>query len=289
MPVKHHSAGQAAFAFDFAPAVPEPVAPRHVQTPAATVVAPVAPPPPPVCEVVEARESPVVAMPAPAITGKACKTCGAWKPVDAYHVAARGALGRDAHCRACVAAKWKAAHTPKRPRPLPAPLDARGEPVTKQCKTCGEVKPLDAFNVQLYAARYRAKRRGHYAEKHRQWKKRNPGRMNAYGARRKTAKLKASPVWLDVASRVEIDGVYFYCSLFYTYTVGHVVPLQGKTVRGLHVPWNLQPLTKSQNSKKHNKLLAGLGRGEGSEFGTKWDIRSPDEWWSREWFLMGFD
>lgn len=80
----------------------------------------------------------------------------------------------------------------------------------------------------------------------------NPGLANHYNKLRETKKLNATPKWLTKKQLNEIKLIYLNCPK--GYEVDHIIPLSHKEVRGLHVPWNLQYLTKEENRVKHNKF-----------------------------------
>lgn len=86
----------------------------------------------------------------------------------------------------------------------------------------------------------------------------NTEKYKASGAKRRAAKLNATPKWLTKQDYVEIEDIYWqskeYNRLLYDiFHVDHIIPLQGKNVCGLHVPWNLQILTEKENLSKNNK------------------------------------
>ena len=88
----------------------------------------------------------------------------------------------------------------------------------------------------------------------------NKGIINALCAKRRAAEISATPKWLTKEHLLEIQNIYIEAIRLTKETgikheVDHIVPLLGKLVRGLHVPWNLQILTKSENCRKSNKLI----------------------------------
>lgn len=95
-------------------------------------------------------------------------------------------------------------------------------------------------------------------EQSRLWHLKNPDKASSKTMRRVARKLNATPIWLTNEQKAQIDQFYWLakdCELLsgQKYDVDHVVPLQGKDVCGLHVPWNLQILPKDVNIKKGNK------------------------------------
>lgn len=85
------------------------------------------------------------------------------------------------------------------------------------------------------------------------WARSNLGKRCDTQKKRHAAKLHSIPVWLTPAHYAEISDWYRRANAE-GLSVDHIVPLQGKNVCGLHVPWNMQLLTRAQNSKKGNRL-----------------------------------
>lgn len=86
----------------------------------------------------------------------------------------------------------------------------------------------------------------------------NPEKHRAKGAARRAGQGRATPSWVDRAAILEVykQAKRFTEETGILHHVDHIVPLRGKTVCGLHVPWNLRPLPAAENMRKGNKLIA---------------------------------
>lgn len=91
---------------------------------------------------------------------------------------------------------------------------------------------------------------------HSVWKKLNSEKVASYASQRRARELNASPSWLTPEQKNEILYMYWLArdlrlTTGENYHVDHIIPLQGKGVCGLHVPWNLQILPAYLNLRKH--------------------------------------
>lgn len=127
-----------------------------------------------------------------------------------------------------------------------APSNATG--VTLDCKICYKVKE------SKYQSDYRDNNREKYKRFDKKWKADNIHYVNEKSARNRAKKRKASIGYESFKNELRL--IYRNCPK--GHEVDHVVPLNGKEVCGLHVPWNLQYLTPEDNIKKSNKLLTTI-------------------------------
>ncbi len=86
---------------------------------------------------------------------------------------------------------------------------------------------------------------------HKEYGKLNKGLVNSKTWRYRASKLNAMPKWLTQEQKDQIKQIYL--NVPPGHEVDHIVPLQGKNIRGLHVPWNLQYLPMRENRMKGNK------------------------------------
>ena len=176
---------------------------------------------------------------------KVCTKCKIEKPLSEFN---RLAISKDKlqyHCKQCKSEYQRACPT-------------RKQVVDKYREANREVCNARSVKSQKKKQKY-------YASKAYEWQSKNRDLVNSrrrkrYSenrsseierVRRRQGRIKGSI--LSPADQAEVDGLYMFCSIFKGFEVDHIIPLNGKTVSGLHVPTNLQVLPMSENRRKGNK------------------------------------
>lgn len=98
-----------------------------------------------------------------------------------------------------------------------------------------------------------------YKDYSREWRKKNPLKAKERDVKNNNRKTKAMPLWITEEQILEINMIYLLAKSKtlaenIEYNVDHTIPLKGKTVCGLHVPWNLRVVTAKENKIKSNKI-----------------------------------
>jgi len=164
---------------------------------------------------------------------KNCKTCLIEKPVsEFYKQSTRGSYGVRGSCKICDNVK------------------------KKQYRASLGEKLIERKKLE-----YQKNKQTRLTQK-RIYRQENKGKINALVAMRKKVIRQRTPKWLTADDRWIIRETYELAALRtkmfgFSWHVDHVIPLQGKSVSGLHVPENLKVIPGVENIKKKNKVLYG--------------------------------
>jgi hypothetical protein len=128
------------------------------------------------------------------------------------------------------------------------------------CKTCSNKKTSEWAKENPENSKiYRLQNKKTYDEYNKKYRLNNIEKFLSYNAKRRANKLQRTPKWLTKDDYSKIAEFYKKAKELtketnIKYHVDHIIPLQGKTVSGLHVPWNLQVITALKNMQKSNRI-----------------------------------
>ena len=132
------------------------------------------------------------------------------------------------------------------------------------CKLCSKEKNkqwklANKDKTAQYDKLWQQSNKDKKAQNYKNWQINNRVKVNRYNSARRALEIHATPSWLTKEQHQQIDSFYWLAKLQEEltdtkYHVDHIVPLKGKTVCGLHVPWNLQILAAKDNLSKSNKV-----------------------------------
>ncbi len=189
---------------------------------------------------------------------KYCAKCGEHKPFLDFGKNKSCADGIQSYCRTCCSQakrQWCEANRDKVREFNRQYREANRDKVRKiqrQYRKTNREKLLESRK------QYRETNLEKVREYNRKYREANLDKRNALEAKRRAAKMQRTPSWLTPEHLDDIETFYTAAVAFRLYTgqdhhVDHIVPLQGKNVSGLHVPWNLQVLPAKENLKKGNR------------------------------------
>lgn len=188
---------------------------------------------------------------------KKCTSCGVLKSLSDFAKQSGRKDGRKSNCKECCRAKYKVYFDNNRDSVLAKSREYYANN-TEKCNAA--TKRWGDHNPDRSKARYVRYNRRHETkirEYRRRHRLQNMAADAAKTARRRSAKRDATPSWLTDQHILEILEFYKRAERLTVetgvkYHVDHIVPLRGKLVRGLHVPWNLQVISAADNLRKRN-------------------------------------
>jgi len=170
------------------------------------------------------------------------------EPCKHGHLAPRKTKGS---CVECLKVEWeqnkvKRAEYFKQYNQSEAGLKAKQEYYQRNReKVIARAQARSSDTVKLYKNKY---------------KKKNPELYKSLVSARRRRFRDATPKWLTKEDKRAIRQLYIDAMTVtritgVPYVVDHIIPLNGESASGLHVPWNLQVMTREENLRKSNKVI----------------------------------
>jgi hypothetical protein len=200
----------------------------------------------------------------PNALGKCCTVCKQQKVIEFFPLDKRTSDGRGSECKACKTRLSTEKNRARGMRDLSQLLVDTTAP-GRTCGKCGEWKLWDQFYNTSTANAPNGKMskcKVCWSDACAQYRRENPEWVAGVHMLYRKSRRQSTPLWLtkahkraiyklrNIARRLTLEtGVQYH--------VDHIVPVMGKTVCGLTVPWNLRVISATENQSKSNKFDGG--------------------------------
>jgi hypothetical protein len=173
---------------------------------------------------------------------KVCAKCNVEKPLAEFCKNKLRKGGYHYYCKECQSQlnkRWRDANLEQALTIAKNYRDANKEACQKASKAWEKANPE---KVKAWRARYNKENAGYLQDKCVKYRA---------GKKNRTPKWLTKFDWLAIKCKYEVAAMLNRESAD-RWDVDHIVPLNGKTVSGLHVPWNLQVIKSELNKRKAN-------------------------------------
>jgi hypothetical protein len=180
-----------------------------------------------------------------------CRKCNVVKTADDFTKSGR-------HCKDCTRERYRAWREKNKEYAISVSreyYEANKETIRERARQQYAEQPE---KHQAYRQRMSKERAAQIAV----WKKANAGRVREQNSRRYAERKRAAAL-ISKQYKDEMAAIYEEAARISRETgvphhVDHIAPLRGKTVSGLHVPWNMRVVPAHENLSKGARVNAAL-------------------------------
>jgi hypothetical protein len=191
---------------------------------------------------------------------KVCSVCASQKALSEFYKRKDSPDGLRNDCKDCVRERTKSNYFANHEQQKEWHRQNYRNKLEQNPNFLAEYYAQNREKILAHCAKAYVANRDKRLQQVKEWALNNRGKANANKKAYKASKTRACPAWLTEDDHWLMQEAYELAQLRtkmfgFPWHVDHIVPLRGKDVSGLHVPWNLQVIPGSENITKSNKFL----------------------------------